>query len=114
MRIECFTPREWYKIADTISRYCPSEPLVEKLVQQIHEKTDLFSYTHDWFIKNNFNPIYFPDRKTIEKCENGYGLTRRMTEYKSDEGKGIIQFKKDYQKYILNKYVITEKQEVNK
>ena len=112
MRIECFTPREWYKIADTISRYCPSEPLVEKLVQQIHEKTDLFSYTHDWFIKNNFNTIYFPDRKTIEKCESGYGLTRRMTEYKSDEGKGIIQFKKDYQKYILNKYVITEKEEV--
>ena len=31
MRIECFTAREWYKIADTISRYCPSEPLVEKL-----------------------------------------------------------------------------------
>ena len=31
MRIECFTPREWYKIADTISRYCPCEPLVEKL-----------------------------------------------------------------------------------
>ena len=42
MRIECFTPREWYKIADTISAHCPSEPLVEKLVQQIYEKTDLF------------------------------------------------------------------------
>ena len=47
MRIECFTPREWYKIADTISAHCPSEPLVEKLVQQIYEKTDLFTYTHD-------------------------------------------------------------------
>ena len=112
MNINCFTKSEWLKIAKTISDYCPSEPLVEKLVQEINEKTDLFSYTHDWFIENNFNPIYFPDRKTIEKCESGYGLTRRMTEYKSDEGKGIIQFKKDYQKYILNKYVITEKQEV--
>ena len=31
----------------TISRYCPSEPLIEKFVQQIYEKGDLFSYTHE-------------------------------------------------------------------
>ena len=60
MNINCFTKCEWLKIAQTISDYCPSEPLIEKLVQEIKEKTDLFSYTHDWFIENNFNPIYPP------------------------------------------------------
>ena len=38
MRIECFTKREWLKIAESISKYCPSEPLLEKLVGQIHDK----------------------------------------------------------------------------
>ena len=109
MIIEGFSPREWFKIADTISRHCPSEALLEKLVQQIYQKTDLCTYTHDWLIKNNFNPIYLPDRKIIEKCESGYGLTRKMTDYKSDEGKGIIQFKKDYQKYILKNYFVRRK-----
>ena len=72
MRIECFTPKEWYKIADTISRYCPSEPLVEKLVQQIYEKTDLFTYTHDWFIKNrhiiNLNNKASAHRKPVKEA----------------------------------------------
>jgi len=79
MRIECFSRSEWLQIADIISAHCPSEPLVEKLVQQIHEKTDLFSYTHDWFIKNNFNPVFFPDRKTIESFKDGKGLTKRLS-----------------------------------
>ena len=111
MRIECFSRSEWLQIADIISAHCPSEPIIEKFISVIDDRTNLLSYTHDFFIKNKLNPVFFPDRKTIEKCENGYGLTRRMTDYKSDEGKGIIQFKKDYQKYILNKYVITEKKE---
>ena len=109
MRIECFTEREWLKISESISKYCPSEPLLEKLVGQIHEKTNLFSKTHDFLIKNKFNPIFIPNRTVIEKCENGYGLTRKMTDYETDEGSGIIQFKEDYQKYILKRYEIKEK-----
>ena len=34
--------------------------------------------------------------------------------YEGKKGKGIIQFKRDYQQYILNKYQITEKLDVNK
>ena len=35
MRIECFTEREWIKIADIISAHCPSEPQIEKLISEI-------------------------------------------------------------------------------
>ena len=34
MRIECFTEREWLKISESISKYCPSEPLLEKQYYQ--------------------------------------------------------------------------------
>ena len=114
MRIECFSRSEWLQIADIISAHCPSEPIIEKFISVIDDRTNLLSYTHDFFIKNKLNPVFFPDRKTIELLKDGKGLTKRLSEYSSKNGKGIIQFKKDYQKYILNKYVITEKQEVNK
>ena len=97
MRIECFSKSEWLQIADIISAHCPSEPIIEKFIAVIDDRTNLFSYAHEFFIKNNFNPVFFPDRKTIESLK---------------DGKGIIQFKKDYQNYILKKYKITEKQEV--
>ena len=109
MRIECFTKREWLKIAEAISKYCPSEPLLEKLVGQIHDKTNLFSNTHDFLIQNNFNPIFIPNRTAIEKCKDGKGLTKRLGDYETDEGKGIIHFKEYYQKYILKRYEIKEK-----
>lgn len=109
MRIECFTKREWKKIAEAISNYCPSEPLLEKLIEQINDKTNLFSNTHDFLIQNNFNPIFIPNRTAIEKCKDGKGLTKRLGDYETDEGKGIIQFKEDYQKYILKRYEIKEK-----
>ena len=109
MRIECFTKCEWLKIAEAISKYCPSEPLLEKLVGQIHDKTNLFSNTHDFLIKNNFNPIFFPERPQIEKCQDGKGLTKRLAMYEGKKGKGIIQFKRDYQEYILKRYEVTEK-----
>jgi len=114
MRIECFSRSEWLQIADIISAHCPSEPIIEKFIAVIDDRTNLLSYAHEFFIKNNLNPIYFPDRKTIESLKDGKGLTKRLSEYSSKNGKGIFQFKKDYQNYILNKYVITEKQEVNK
>ena len=111
MRIECFSRSEWLQISDIISAYCPSEPIIEKFIEAIDDRTNLFSYTHEFFIKNNFNPIFFPDRTAIEKCKDGKGLLKRLTMYKSKDGKGVIQFKKDYQNYILKKYKITEKQE---
>lgn len=114
MRIECFSRSEWLQIADIISAHCPSEPIIEKFIAVIDDRTNLFSYAHEFFLKNNFNPVFFPDRKTIESLKDGKGLTKRLSEYSSKNGKGIIQFKKDYQKYILNKYVITEKIKVHK
>ena len=114
MRIECFSRSEWLQIADIISAHCPSEPIIEKFIAVIDDRTNLFSYAHDFFIKNNFNPVFFPDRKTIESCKDGKGLTKRLSVYSSNNGKGMKQFKKDYENYILKKYQITEKQEVNK
>jgi hypothetical protein len=112
VRIDTITQQEWLKIADTISMYCPSEPLTERLISIINTKTDLFLYTHDFFVKNKFNPIFFPDRPSIEKCKDGKGLMKRLAMYRTKNGNGVYQFKKDYQNYILNKYQITEKQEV--
>ena len=114
MRIECFSRSEWLQIADIISAHCPSEPIIEKFIAAIDDRTNLLSYAHDFFIKNNFNPVFFPDRKTIESCKDGKGLTKRLSVYSSNNGKGMKQFKKDYENYILKKYQITEKQEVNK
>ena len=114
MRIECFSKSEWLQIADIISAHCPSEPIIEKFIAAIDDRTNLLSYAHDFFIKNNFNPVFFPDRKTIESLKDGKCLTKRLSEYSSKNGKGMKQFKKDYENYILKKYQITEKQEVNK
>jgi len=113
MRIECFSRSEWLQIADIISAHCPSEPIIEKFIAVIDGRTNLFSYAHDFFIKNNFNPVFFPDRKSIESRKDGKGLTKRLSEYSSKNGKGMKQFKIDYQNYILKKYQITEKQETN-
>ena len=110
MRIECFSRSEWLQISDIISAYCPSEPIIEKFIEAIDDRTNLFSYTHEFFIKNNFNPIFFPDRPSIEKCKDGKGLMKRLAMYKSKDGKGVIQFKKDYQNYILKNYQINKKE----
>ena len=111
MRIECFTRSEWLQIADIISAHCPSEPIIEKFISVIDDRTNLFSYAHEFFLKNNINPVFFPDRKTIEQLKNGKGLTKRLSEYSSVNGKGIIQFKKEYQEYILREYSIKSKSE---
>ena len=113
MRIECFTRSEWLQIADIISAHCPSEPIIERFISVIDDRTNLFSYAHEFFLKNNINPVFFPDRKTIEQLKDGKGLTKRLSEYSSVNGKGIIQFKKEYQEYILKKYLIKEKEVLN-
>ena len=114
MRIESFKESEWVEIVDIISAHCPSEPIIEKLILEINNRTNLFAITHEFFLKNNSNPVFFPHRKTIEALKDGHGLTKRLSTYSSVEGKGMVQFKKDYQKYILDKYQIIEKQEVDK
>ena len=110
MKVENFSKEEWLKIADIISSHCPSEPLIEKLIQVINDRTNLFSYTHDFFIKNKFNPIFFPLRPAIESCKDGKGLMRRLAMYRTINGKGVHQFKKDYQEYILKTYEIKTKE----
>ena len=110
MRIESFKESEWLEIVDIISAHCPSEPIIEKLILEINNRTNLFAITHEFFIKNNINPVFFPHRNTIEKLKGGKGLTKRLSLYSSVEGKGMVQFKKDYQNYILNKYVVKEKE----
>jgi len=85
MRIESFSKNEWLEIAEIISLYCPSEP------------------------RNNINPVFFPHRDIIEGLKKGKGLTKRLSCYSTFEGKGIVQFKKDYQKYILKKYEFKKK-----
>ena len=109
MRIESFSRNEWLQIADIISTYCPNEPIIEKLISEINSKTNLFAITHEFFLKNNLNPVFFPHRKTIEALKDGHGLTKRLSLYSSVEGKGMVQFKKDYQKYILKHYSIKRK-----
>ena len=53
MRIECFSKSEWLQIADIISAHCPSEPIIEKFISVIDDRTNLFSYAHEFFLKNN-------------------------------------------------------------
>ena len=114
MIIEGFNSKEWLSISDLISQHCPDDPLLSKLIQQIEDKTNLFKELEEFLVKNNINPVFFPHRDIIEGLKNGKGITKRLSCYSTTEGKGMVQFKKDYQKYILDKYVITEKQEVNK
>ena len=110
MRIECFSRSEWLQIADIISAHCPSEPIIEKFISVIDDRTNLLSYAHEFFLKNSINPVFFPNRKTIESLKDGKGLTKRLSEYSSVNGKGIIQFKKDYQEYIMKRYDIVFKE----
>ena len=42
MRIECFSKSEWLQIADIISAHCPSEPIIEKFISVIDDRTNLF------------------------------------------------------------------------
>jgi len=111
MRIENFSQLEWIEISEILSKHSLNEPVIKKLQGVIKSRTDLFNLTHDFLVKNKFNPIFFPTRPLIEECKDGTGLTKRLTMYEGKKGKGIIQFKKDYQEYILNKYQITEKKE---
>ena len=113
MIIEGFSSKEWITISDIISEYCPDDPLLNKLIKQIDDKTNLFKELEEFLIQNKFNPIFVPERSEIENLSGGCGLLKRCSFYKTDEGKGIIQFKKDYQKYILNKYVIKRKENID-
>ena len=113
MIIEGFSSKEWITISDIISEYCPDDPLLNKLIKQIDDKTNLFKELEEFLIQNKFNPIFVPERSEIENLSGGCGLLKRCSFYKTDEGKGIIQFKKDYQKYNLNKYVIKRKENID-
>ncbi len=109
MRIENFSHLEWVEISEILSKHSLNEPVIRKLQGVIKSRTDLFNYTHDFLAKNKFNPIFFPERPLIEKCKDGKGLTKRLAMYEGEKGKGIIQFKRDYQEYILKRYEVTEK-----
>ena len=78
---------------------------------QIEGKSSLkvWSKNDDLVIDETMKPN---DVVFIPKGTNHHiiGLTKRLSEYSSKNGKGIIQFKKDYQNYILNKYVVKEKE----
>jgi len=110
MRVENFSQLEWIEISEILSKNCIDEPVIKKLQGVIKSRTDIFNLTHDFFVKNKFNPIFFPDRPLIEKCLGGKGLTRRLAMYEGKKGKGMIQFKKDYQEYLLKRYLIKEKE----
>jgi len=109
MIIEGFNSKEWLSISDLISQHCPDDPLLSKLIQQIEDKTNLFKELEEFLILNSFNPIFIPERLEIEKISGGHGLLKRCGFYKTNEGTGLIQFKKDYQKYILKNYFIKRK-----
>ena len=109
MRIESFSKSEWLEIAEIISLYCPSEPIIERLITEINDKTNLFKELEEFLVKNNINPVFFPHRDIIEGLKNGKGLTKRLSCYSTSKGKGIVQFKKDYQEYILKRYEFKKK-----
>ena len=113
MIIEGFSSKEWIDISDIISEYCPDNPLLNKLIKQIDDKTNLFKEFEEFLIQHGFNPVFVPERSEIENLSGGCGLLKRCSFYKTDKGKGVIQFKKDYQKYILNKNLIKRKEEIN-
>ena len=110
MLIEGFSSKEWLAISDLITEHCPDNPLLNKLIEQIEDKTNLFKELEEFLILNKFNLIFFPSRHEIEKISGGHGLLKRCGFYKTSEGTGLIQFKKDYQKYILKKYEIKKKE----
>ena len=109
MRIDNFSQYEWIEISNILSKHSLDEPVIKKLLGTIKSRTDIFQLTHDFLLKNNFNPIFFPERPLMEQCKDGKGLTKRLAMYEGKKGKGIIQFKRDYQAYILKTYKIQEK-----
>ena len=109
MRIENFSQLEWIEISEILSKHSLNEPVIRKLQGVIKSRKDLFNLTHDFLTKNKFNPIFFPERPQIEKCPDGKGLTKRLATYEGKKGKGIIQFKRDYQEYILKNYSVRRK-----
>ena len=113
MIIEGFSSKEWTAISDIISEYCPDDPLLNKLIKQIDDKTNLFKELEEFLIQHKFNPIFVPERSEIENLSGGCGLLKRCSFYKTDKGVGYKLFKKDYQKYVMNRYVIKRKIEIN-
>ena len=113
MIIEGFSSKEWIAISDIISEYCPDNPLLSKLIKQIDDKTNLFKELEEFLIQHKFNPIFVPERSEIEKISGGCGLLKRCSFYKTNEGVGYKLFKKDYQMYILKKYITRRKEEIN-
>ena len=63
----------------------------------------------NFLLKTILIQFFFPDRPTIEKCKDGKGLMKRLAMYSTVNGKGVIQFKKDYQEYILKNYSVRRK-----
>ena len=113
MIIEGFTSKEWKAISDIISEYCHDDPLLSKLIKQIDDKTNLFKELEEFLIQNKFNPIFVPERSEIENLSGGCGLLKRCSFYKTDKGFGYKLFKKDYQMYILKKYITQRKKDIN-
>ena len=48
-------------------------------------------------------------KKSLRNYHNEIYYQNTMSCYSTFEGKGIVQFKKDYQKYILKKYEFKKK-----
>ena len=111
MIIEGFSSKEWIAISDIISEYCPDNPLLSKLIKQIDDKTNLFKEFEEFLIQHGFNPVFVPERSEIENLSGGHGLLKRCSFYKNDKGVGYKLFKRDYQMYILKKYVTRKKEE---
>ena len=109
MIIEGFSSKEWLSISNFISDYCPDDPLLSRFIQQVEDKTNLFKEFEEFLIQHEFNPVFVPERSEIENLSGGCGLLKRCSFYKTDKGKGVIQFKKDYQKYILKNYSVRRK-----
>ena len=111
MRIDNFNKCEWIEICEILSEHSINEPVIRKLIGTINSRTNLFHIAHQFLLDNEFNPIFFPDRTSIEKCKDGFGMTKRFTNYESKKGKGFIQFKKEYQEYIMKRYDIVFKED---
>ena len=63
----------------------------------------------EWLEIVDIISAHCPSEPIIEKLKGGKGLTKRLSLYSSVEGKGMVQFKKDYQEYILKNYSVRRK-----
>ena len=113
MIIEGFSSKEWIDISDMISEYCPDDPLLNKLIKLIDDKTNLFKEFEEFLSQHGFNPVFVPERSEIENLSGGCGLLKRCSFYKTDKGVGYKLFKKDYQMYILKNYITRRKEDIN-